>query len=98
MEADARIWRLSACARLHWLVFEENHILFNAASGQTHILNELGAAIVHLLENAALTPAEVSRQLVAQYAELSLTPELHAAIDGLLVELDTLGLIEPGSM
>lgn len=82
-------------ARLHWLVCGELHIVFNAASGQTHVLNELGTAILRLFAQLPLSFAEVAEHLVTQYTELHLDEELCAAVESLLFELDALGLIEP---
>ncbi|MFO1432339.1 MAG: HPr-rel-A system PqqD family peptide chaperone [Candidatus Competibacteraceae bacterium] len=95
MKQDDESWRLNPCARLHWLSWDEDHIVFNAASGQTHVLNELGAAILHLLEENTLNSVEIGRRIVNQYEELVLDTELAAAIDALLENLDMLGLIEP---
>lgn len=95
MEQDGEIWCLSPCVRLHWLSWDEDHIVFNAASGQTHVLNELGAAILHLLEENALNSVEIGRRIVTQYEALVLDTELSAAIEALLENLDILGLIEP---
>lgn len=95
MEQNGEVWRLNPCARLHWLFWDEDHIVFNAASGQTHVLNELGAAILRLLEEHYLNHTEIGQRLVAQYEELVLDTELSAAIEALLANLDILGLIEP---
>ena len=95
MRQDGEIWRLNPCACLHWLSWDEDHIVFNAASGQTHVLNELGAAILHLLEENALNSVEIGQRIVTQYEELVLDTDLSAAIEALLENLDILGLIEP---
>jgi len=95
VKQDGEIWRLNPYVRLHWLSWDKDHIVFNAASGQTHVLNELGAAILRLLEENALNPMEIGQRLVAQYEGLVLDTELSAAIEALLANLDTLGLIEP---
>lgn len=95
VQQDGEIWRLNPCVRLYWLSWDEDHIVFNAASGQTHVLNELGAAILRLLEENALNPMEIGQRIVTQYEELVLDTELSAAIEALLENLDMLGLIEP---
>ena len=95
MQYGTKIWQLNPCVRLHWLSWDEDHIVFNAASGQTHILNELGAAVLHLLGENSLNRTEIGQRIVAQYEGLVLDTELSAAIEALLANLDTLGLIEP---
>ena len=94
MKQDGEIWRLNPCVHLHWLSWDEDYIVFNAASGQTHVLNELGAAILRLLEENALNSMAIGQQIVAQYEELVLDTELSEAIENLLENLDILGLIE----
>lgn len=97
MQAHLSFWHLNPYVCLHWLSWGSDYILFNAASGQTHVLNELGAAILRLLDSNPLSNSDIGRQLVTQYHDLCLDSELSTAIDQLLEELDNLGLIEPYS-
>jgi len=89
-------WGLNPNCVLHWRSWEEGYILFNAASGQTHFLNELGAAILKLFEQGAapLDIYEIFEKLAASFDLIIDTP-MQSYIGNLLVDLDGLGLIEP---
>ena len=89
-------WGLNPACILHWKYWEEDYILFNEASGQTHFLNELGAAILKLFEQAAapLNINEIYERLAAS-CDLIIDTEMQSYIGSLLVDLDGLGLIEP---
>ena len=96
MAPSSHRWQLNPIGCLHWRSWDrEQYILFNVASSQTHVLNELGAAVVRLLEKNPLNTEELSDQLGAYYDGLVVDTELATAIDSLLETLDTLGLIEP---
>ena len=96
MEASSvNRWKLNPCCRFHWLNCGEVNMVFNAASGQTHVLNELCVAALCLLEKSVLSNVELSERLVAQYDELVLDAELQDYINRMLADLDAAGLIEP---
>ncbi len=88
------VWRINSIARLHWRHWEEAYILFNAASAQTHMLNEFGKAVLELLAQTPHSTAELSRPLAARLA-LDWNAEAQRYLQDLLVDLDELGLIEP---
>lgn len=92
---NSRQWRLNRACRLHWRHWDEDYILFNAASGQTHVVNELGADVLRLLEKKSASAGELLEGLAASYG-LAPDSELAAGVRRLLVDLDQLGLIEPG--
>ena len=81
---------------MHWRYWEEGYILFNATSGQTHFLNEMGAAVLKSLKEAVvpLNTNQIYEQIAADYNLIIDTP-LQSYIGSLLMDLDRLGLIEP---
>ena len=87
-------WQLNPECRLYWRCWGSDHILYNAASGQTHLLNEMGSAALQLLKQKKLTELELKQQL-AQKLKLALDDETCAYIKSMLVDMDDLGLIEP---
>lgn len=89
------VWlaRLRHC--LHWQRFEsENSIIFNEASAQTHIINELCSDAIELLQQAPLD-AKTLAEMLAQRNGFALDEEWIAYLDEMLADLDQLGLIEP---
>lgn len=90
----AAIWRINSIARLRWRHWEEGYILFNAASAQTHLLNEFGKTVVELLQQAPCGAAELSGRVAARL-DLEWNVEAQRYLQNFLVDLDELGLIEP---
>jgi len=97
MTSSTKRWQLNPVCRLHWRQWDQDYLLFNAASGQTHMLNELGAAILLLLEKNMLNNQELIEQLVVHYDGLIADSKLQEAVDNLLITLDSLGLVELAS-
>ena len=85
----------SAC-RLHWRYGNEEYVVYNAASGQTHLINELGAIALRLLQKHMLNIDELKRQ-IAEQSGLSLDSEFSTYIDEMLDEMERLGLINFGA-
>lgn len=57
-------WRISKGARLHWRQWDDEFVVYNAASGDTHVLNIIAAEALRRLHG--LLTLEV---LVAQLAD-----------------------------
>ena len=87
-------WQLNPECRLHWRCWDGECILFNAASGQTHLLNRVGSAALRLLEQGPHTELELQQQL-ARELDLMIDDEVCAYIKTMMVNMDDLGLIEP---
>ncbi|MEO5346418.1 MAG: HPr-rel-A system PqqD family peptide chaperone [Magnetococcus sp. YQC-9] len=85
--------RFMACNSHQWLLekFGESHILFNSASNDTHVLNELAIATLDALRVGPATLAELLIRL-GFAGEDATTAQ---AYPRLLRELDLLGLIQP---
>lgn len=88
-------WRLNPHCKLHWRRWDNDHVLFNAASGQTHFLNELGALTLQLLSQQALDGQTLIQALADHFDDFVLDEELLGYVDTMLEDLDNLGLIEP---
>lgn len=92
-------WRLNLSNQLHWWKFgERNFLVFNGASGQTHIINELCVDAIQVIEKSPdLFPLDLQAlaKMLAQRNEFLLDEEWINYIDQMLAELDQLGLIEP---
>jgi PqqD family protein of HPr-rel-A system len=46
------LWRLRALVSLHWRFWDHRWVVFDVGSGQTHLLDEITAAVLASLENA----------------------------------------------
>ena len=89
-----RLWRLNPVCQLKWRSWGNEYILYNSASGQTHLLNELGASALNLLSAGELSACNL-RQTLAAKCDLADDSEFQSYIDNMLKSMDSLGLIEP---
>jgi len=79
---------------LLWQELEDEHFIFNPASGHTHVFNEPGARLLQALGESPRTRAQLLE--VLQDPETPEDPQLlQAHLDWMLRQLDELGLIEP---
>lgn len=77
---SAEIWTVPKDARLEWRQWGRLTVVFNPASGNTHLLNDLSARVLSSLETRASTLEEL------QHAYSS-------DLEALVAELDDLGLV-----
>lgn len=82
-------WTVPKDWRLEWRQWESFHVVFNPASGDTHLLNAIPAFVLRSLETEPLSVEEL-KALVSRLPE---PPSNPGDIDGLVLELDELGLI-----
>ena len=79
---------------LIWKSWAEEYLVFNNASGNTHLLTPIAARALRLLENAPLTVDEIAKKIAAE-ADVDVDDELVDQVATLVANLDDLGLIEP---
>jgi PqqD family protein of HPr-rel-A system len=66
VEGAADVWRLPAGASLLWQSWDEDEVIvFNRASGQTHLLDALSAVVLRRIEAAPVAMPELQRSLAA---------------------------------
>jgi len=86
-------WRVISVFTLHWCSWGDEHVVYNAGSGDTHLFNDFAALILRTLQEKAATLEELS-QLCATSFKQDEDEELNAQLNELLLELDRLGVIE----
>ena len=79
---------------LVWRIWDDEFLIYNTASGQTHHLNLLAGEALRSLEDEAARMHELVRRLADQFEIAEDSPSLQA-IDQLIHEFDALGLIAP---
>jgi PqqD family protein of HPr-rel-A system len=84
---------LRSSGSLHWGAWNDEYVVFDEASGQTHQLDAVRAYVLHLLSEAPKSFSGVSQSLAALPAFPcdSLTNEILAAV---FAEFETCGLVE----
>ena len=93
LPAAETVWRLPVGAELLWQTWDDEVIVFNTASGQTHLLDALSAAALREIEDQ---PGSVDRlaDRVAERFELD-TDVLLQRLTEVCARFDELGLVEP---
>ena len=88
-------WRLNPACQIHWRYWDNDYILFNVASGQTHFLNDLGAITLELVAEQALDEEALLEAFALRFEDFVIDDELREYVATMLEDLDNLGLIEP---
>lgn len=87
-------WAVPEGNALTWRIWDDEFLVYNAASGETHHLNLLAGETLHSLEAEAAHGRELVHRLADQFEIAEDSPALQM-IDRLIRELDELGLIAP---
>ena len=86
-------WLVADPSDLRWQAWEGTYSIYNRASGETHLLNELPAEILRRL-SAGPTDSPSLALAIAEDLGLENTREWQSKIDTILASLFELGLIE----
>ncbi|MDX9740594.1 MAG: HPr-rel-A system PqqD family peptide chaperone [Gammaproteobacteria bacterium] len=90
---QAERWRIAPGYELLWFEGDDGQVVYHGGSGDTHLIDEAAAALLHLLQSRPQTPIALSSSLVADgRVAADEAPEYTAM---LLQELARLGLVEP---
>ena len=89
-------WKINYLANLHWRHFDDECVVFDSGSGQTHQLSRLHAVTLMLIEGGPISSGELT-DLVAAETEIDLGLELSIAISCVLDSLNHIGLVETTS-
>lgn len=89
----ATLWRLRAQACLHWRNWDDQWVVFNEASGQTHLLDAVTTAILSVIEKS---PSDVPNLTSVAMQESGLHDESSwsTTVSAVLERLTGVGLIE----
>ena len=79
--------------RLEVFAGEDSSVVFDQASGETHLLNALGMATLHCLEGAPLGFDELAERVSGELGVAD-APALRGPLVGLLGRLESAGLVE----
>jgi PqqD family protein of HPr-rel-A system len=93
-DGAAKIWRLPAGVSLLWQSWDEDEVIvFNRGSGQTHLLDAFSAAVLRRIEASPTTTADLARFFATGF-ELDASVLIHR-VDAACERFDQLGLAEP---
>ena len=86
------VWTVPSGNLLAWRVWDDEFLVYNNASGQTHHLNFLAGEALRSLEAEPGSARDLVRRLADQFEIAEDSPSLQM-IDRLIREFDELGLI-----
>jgi PqqD family protein of HPr-rel-A system len=87
-------WKIVPNATLYWQTWDDDCVVFNSASGQTHLLDPVPALLLRQIDEGC-SDAETLLIGTAKLLEIDPTVEFRALLDQALKQLDDAGLIEP---
>lgn len=92
VSSDAR-YRLHSAASLHWAGWNDEYVIFDEASGQTHQLDAVRAYVLHLLGEDSQSFSRLAEAL-SQVPVFAAKPAINGILSAVLVEFETSGLVE----
>lgn len=87
-------WTVSIKTNFSIQTWGENSVVYNAMSGQTHLLNALAGEVLQLIQESPSTVSALISKLCRSY-EVEDKDDLQKQIQKLISEFEILGLIEP---
>jgi PqqD family protein of HPr-rel-A system len=96
LEEGVTVWRVPPGNMLSWRVWDDEFLVYNAASGQTHHLNFLAGEALRSLEAEPGSASELVCRLADQF-EIAQDSTPLQMIDRLIRQFDELGLIAPAT-
>jgi len=86
-------WRLISDHVLHFRFWDDEFVVYNSLSGDTHLLDSTAAQILLKLQQAPLNSTTLAESL-APLLHAEMDDEFVVQIEHILADLDTLALIE----
>jgi PqqD family protein of HPr-rel-A system len=87
-------WRIVPNATIYWQTWDDDCIVFNSVSGQTHLLDPVPALLLRQVDEGC-SDRELLLNGTARLLDIELSTETRAWLDQALKQLDDAGLIEP---
>lgn len=86
------MWHLTADTLVYAPASEEAAVIYNTASGDTHLVNALAAQVISLLGSTAASTDALLDRIAGRYPA-PLDPELPQVLESTLADLHRLDLI-----
>ena len=93
--ALAGVWRVTPGQALRFRQFDDEFVLYNDLSGDTHLLGETAMHLLSVLQHGPASP-EALRASLAAALEAAPDPDFEAEADALLATLASFFLIQYG--
>ncbi len=86
-------WRVISGSDLHFRIWEDEYVVYDSLSGDTHLLGSIAAQILLRLQQEPSSATALSASL-ASLVHAESDDELVFQIENILADLDSLALIE----
>jgi PqqD family protein of HPr-rel-A system len=93
MLGDSQNCRLNPAASLHWVSWNDEYVVFDETSGQTHQMNALRAYILNSLDKQGMLFDALVTDIKSSLGASTET-DLPAVVDSILREFEAHGLVE----
>ena len=90
------MWQVAKNASLHIHSWDDEFVVYNSASGNTHLLGMLAAQSVIQLQNEPANGSDLLDK-ISQLLQIQPDDELKDMIEKTLIDLSCLGIIENNS-
>ena len=87
-------WRITQGCQLLWHTWDEEYVIFNTSSGDTHLLDKVSGEILKILEEQSTDLAQLVVKSVERLG-LDPNPANTSRIEDLIAKFCELDLIEP---
>ena len=91
--AGSGAWRLAEGSSLVWKLWDDEYVVFDQGSGDTHLLDLVAGEVLRVLERQPETAGDLVRR-VASALEIEADDALRRHVDQTLGQLHRAGLIE----
>jgi PqqD family protein of HPr-rel-A system len=88
-----QFWRITQGCELSWRSWNDEYVVYNSGSGDTHLLDLLSAEILRKIEEAPASARELENWIAGKAAADS-PPEISGYVANVLLQLHSLALIE----
>ena len=87
------VWTRTLGSELHWASWDEEEVVYDAGSGDTHVLDPITALLLKRLQSTSAKTSELA-DLVAAELKVDSGDELLARVHRSLIGLRTLSLVD----
>jgi hypothetical protein len=93
----ASVYKLNPVARLHWVGWDNEYVVFEETSGQTHQLDTLRAFVLNAAAADSVQADSMLADLVSAMPSLRYEVSVEL-LNSVLKEFETVGLLESASV
>jgi len=93
---ERALWSIVPNATLHLKIWDDECVVFNSGSGQTHVVDPIATLLIRRIKEGPID-SQALLSHVAKLLDVELTSEVRNALEARLQYLDELSLIEPSA-